>query len=57
MPREDSSPHTFEEVDESLRRAYTLLLNDELPEQFVTLIEELRAITSLEAVGPAGDDP
>jgi hypothetical protein len=57
MPREDSSPHTFEEVDESLRRAYVLLLNEELPERFITLIEELRAITSEDAIGSAGDDP
>ena len=57
MSCEGSSPHRFEEIDESLRRAYELLLNEELPERFITLIEELRAVTSHNEIGSVGDEP
>ena len=42
MPREDPNNAVFDEIDESLRRAYEELLNEGLPERFLILIQRLK---------------
>lgn len=42
MPREEPSARLFEEIDESLRKAYEELLNEDLPDRFVKLIHRLK---------------
>jgi len=42
MPREENSPEIFKEIDESLRKAYEELLNEELPDRFQQLLQKLR---------------
>ena len=36
------TPKNVEEIDENLRRAYQDLLNEALPDRFVTLLDQLR---------------
>ena len=42
MPREDPINEVFDEIDESLRKAYEQLLNEGVPERFVVLIQRLK---------------
>ncbi len=42
MPSEEISPEIYKEIDENLRRAYEELLNEELPNRFNDLIQQLR---------------
>lgn len=42
MSRDDPNSTMFDEIDESLRKAYEQLLNEDIPERFLDLIQHLK---------------
>jgi|GEM_PF-2686827 hypothetical protein len=37
------TPRDLEEIDENLRKAYAALLNEDLPDRFAVLLDQLRS--------------
>ena len=43
MSRDQESQDVYKEIDENLRQAYEGLVNEELPERFKSLLQQLKS--------------
>ena len=56
MARDQKSEDTYNEIDENLRKAYEEMVNEELPDRFKYLVQELKRSTQANSIATKRDD-
>ena len=56
MARDQKSEDTYNEIDENLRKAYEEMVNEELPDRFKYLVQELKRSSQVNSNATKRDD-